>query len=203
MPLDIPPPNPPDAESGSGLPTPTLPDDVDKVPVVQADGSLAYETPATPDVAVPVTKILYTAAGGGLITKNNTTWQEVASALRLTIAATTGDVLEIGVNMQGDTANTYLSFDVATVVSGTLTNYAFQPSGANASNGGILGWGFQPNGVGGHPRAGSILYTAQAGDISGGNVIVTLACCNSTSTGKSIYASAANPLHFFVKNLRH
>jgi hypothetical protein len=47
----------------------------------------------------------------------------------------------------------------------------------------------------------SVQYVVQAGDISGGNVVLRLRYRTVSASNKTLYSSANIPLHWSVKNL--
>lgn len=137
----------------------------------------------------------------GNLTLNSTTWADVDTGIDLTIAAVAGDELEIGLSMgvRPSGAGISLALDVATIVSAAPVNYFATAGGATEVGAGA--WyreapTVNDASVPGGPRS----YTVQAGDISGGNVVLRLRYkVNSGSwTG---YATANLPLDFWVKNL--
>lgn len=124
-----------------------------------------------------------------------TTSAEISSALRLTIAATTGDVLQISMNgiakcgSGGEAAITSHTF-----VSGAITN-ACSPGTRPLGHGYV---GTVAAGV-----TGTILYVVQAGDIVSGNVTITPTYQNSGTTGGQLYADSVYGFQYTVVNLGH
>lgn len=118
----------------------------------------------------------------------------------ITIAATAGDYLEIGVSCRStDSDADSWGLDVATMVSGSPVNFLSSHSGT-ADTTGVGGW---YGGVS-NPRSvtGSVLYVVQSGDISGGNVTLRL-FGRASGGGKTIAASATGALEFWAKNHLH
>lgn len=121
---------------------------------------------------------------------------EASSALRVTVPAATGDLLVCFFDIYITPGNRSVVNGIATIVSGSIVNQF----------GGVLGNasmyvirvatdGNQANAVG-----GAVAYTVQAGDISGGNVTVSLTSCNET-TGGTAATLAANTNHPAVLTL--
>lgn len=128
----------------------------------------------------------------GDITINATGWQALDTGLDLTLAGVqAGDVIEfIPSFMANGSAGPNFSFDVATVVSGSIVNY-FGGSGSTSENG-IAGW-FAPGGVY-LGVTGSAFYTVQAADIAAGAVTLRLLIRSSSTTARTVLATSANPL---------
>jgi hypothetical protein len=116
----------------------------------------------------------------------NTDWQDVNTALDLTLTAQAGDILEVGVSGQWSSGGQTAWLDVVTRVSGSPVNSVAE-NGAAPANGagfGVDAW----FGIAGatHPCSGSVLYTLVSGDISGGTVTIRLrGRLNAASSGKT------------------
>ena len=141
----------------------------------------------------------YTA---GNITLNNTSWTDVSGPADLSVSASTGDLIEVGIScLWGSEAlESYLDF--ATRVGGSAVNYVSGGT-AGASNRGVVGWqSFMGPAGGGMNVAsvGSIIYAVQAGDISGGTVTLRLRFRTSSASNKTLFATSDIPLHLFVTN---
>ena len=144
---------------------------------------------------VTTTKVKYV---GGTYTLSSTTWANVhASNLDLTLAAVAGDVIEVGLSALGGNQNAELYLDAATIVSAAAVNYVGTAGGGTER--GVQAW-FLDNSINAS-AGGSVLYTVQAGDVSGGNVTVRLYYRASAAASKELFATSAIPLHFWMKNL--
>ena len=134
---------------------------------------------------------------------NSTTFAAVDSTnLNLTVAAATSDILELcfAARYGAETVNAFM--DVATIVSGSTTNWVSGGTG-NSADFGIGGWLLLSSVQG--TVGGSVMYTVQAGDVSGGNVTVRLMYRTSAASAKTLRAgtSQKDALFFSVKNLKH
>lgn len=135
---------------------------------------------------------------GGTYTLSSTSWADVhASNLDLTLAAAAGDVIEVGLSALGGNQNAELYLDAATIVSAAPVNYVGTAGGGTER--GVQAW-FLDNSINA-TAGGSVLYTVQAGDLDGGNVTVRLRYRASAAASKELFATAAIPLHFWMKNL--
>jgi hypothetical protein len=142
----------------------------------------------------------------GSITLNNTAaFAEVAAAsggpgtggLDLTIAAASGDVIQVSGVWEMSGATVGVAFDVASIVTGSAVNWIGQSSGSNANNGlmvypsaftGVLGF--------------SVLYTVQSGDISGGNIKLRLYYLSFAATNRLLVRTSTGPAFLAVANFK-
>jgi hypothetical protein len=111
-----------------------------------------------------------------------TTWAAFASdgTWDLVIPATAGDVLELGVSAAWNSGSAVYSYlDLGTIVSGSVVNWASTGTGSHTN--GVFSW-FVPNNNDYMDASGTVLYTVQSGDISGGNVTFRLYGKVSSST---------------------
>ncbi len=118
------------------------------------------------------------------------------------LTAAIGDVIEVGLSATSDhIAGTNTFFDVFSMISGAVVNsFASGVAAINTSTG-ISSW-WHSNAIAGQKSAGSVMYTLQAGDISGGIVIARLRYRNDgTTAARNLYGTAAMPLQFWAKNL--
>jgi len=117
----------------------------------------------------------------------------------ITLACATGDYIEAGLSAiaPNTTANS-MKFDVCTVVSAAAVNFFSNGTGTGSTNG-VSGWYCTLSVI--SKAMGSILYVAQAGDISGGNIVLRLTCFVSGS--RVLGATANQPLTFWARNLSH
>jgi hypothetical protein len=147
------------------------------------------------------------SVGGDITTNNPATMAELAAAtggpgtggLDLTIAAVAGDVLLVSGNLLvPNTTAVSLSFDIATWVTGAAVTWLGQTAGG-ASN---IGLGVVPTGVlGSVPIA--LQYVAQAGDLTGGNVVLRLHYRSGAATNRVVSRSVlGGPLTLGVANFK-
>lgn len=146
----------------------------------------------------PVVYDIETYAAGDITVSSTTAGADAANPPDLVVAAATGDLLMVGISARrNDTSGSSLRMDVATIVSAAVVNYISSGTGTPASTG-VSGWfmlGTVVQSVG-----GEMPYVVQAGDISGGNVTVSLRAWVSAA-GPILAAQAAAPLKFWVRNL--
>jgi hypothetical protein len=133
----------------------------------------------------------------GNLTVNNdlgNAWAAVDTGIDLTVAAIAGDVLSMNPLVLASTDNVSVLFDVGTIVSAAVVN---RVSGGTTY--GVSGWYLATgqNDSGGGP----IQYVVQAGDISGGNVVLRLLYKTVGAANRTLYATSDFPLHFSVVNL--
>jgi hypothetical protein len=140
---------------------------------------------------------------GDISVTSNTAGAALSGPSTLSIAAVTGDVLEVSVSTRTVTGNAVAAnrMDVATIVSAAAVNYLSTGSGTPASTGisalaQLVSTTILMN------RGCTIQYVVQAGDISGGNVELGLRSWNSAASQTVVVAGGSNtPLDFAVKNL--
>ena len=145
--------------------------------------------------------------GGDITLNSNVAYAEIAAAtggpgaggLDLTIAAAASDVLQVScVFTFANVTAVTVDFDIATWVSGAAVNWLGQ--GAGTTNDGIFRY---PTGVAGS-GAFHLQYVVQAGDVTGGNVVLRPHYLTSAATNRVLARSVASgPLLFSVANLKH
>lgn len=117
----------------------------------------------------------------------------------ITLAAASGDYIAVGVSAlcPNSTAQS-LKMDVCTVVSAAAVNFFSNGTGTGATNG-VPAW-YMTASLSAAKAGGVILYQAQSGDISGGNIVLRLICFG---TGTRIIgaSTATSPLEFWAQNL--
>lgn len=159
------------------------------------------------NAAVPVTTLVRTSGDISLTARNVRTALDAGGALDFTIAAATGDILEVIMNGAVSARNqsssvTNVKFTASTRVSG---------ADVNSLGGGYPSAWFAPDAAAAlgplSMVTGHAFYTVQAGDISGGNVTLRpyyLMDDGGVGTNRTLYAASGTlPLTFAVKNLRH
>lgn len=140
----------------------------------------------------------YNVYTGGDITFSSTTPAAVSGPTDLTVAAVTGDIVELAISaIINNTTAVSLGFDFATIVSASPVNYLSSGTGTPITIG-VMGW-FVPINQS-HPVSGGYKYVVQAGDISGGNVVFRL-YARVSSGSRVIAAAATTPLWTQATNL--
>lgn len=118
----------------------------------------------------------------------------------ITLAAVTGDYIEAGVAAlcPNSTAQS-LKMDVCTVVSAAAVNFFSNGTNTGATNG-VPAW-YMTASLSAAKAGGSVIYQAQSGDLSGGNIVLRLLCFG-TGTRTIGASTATSPLIFWAQNLR-
>jgi hypothetical protein len=123
----------------------------------------------------------------GSLTLNSTSETNVDTGLDLTLAAATGDIVTVHANaLWGNTAVIGM-VDVATIVAGSPVNYF--GVGLASTNQGLIGWSHQQAAY--EPWGGGATYVLQAGDISGGNVVLRLRYKTASAANLTLFATTA------------
>lgn len=136
----------------------------------------------------------------GHVTFSSTTPTALDTALDLTLAASVGDEIEVGVNgaWGGSGTTNYGALDVASLVAGSAVNW--WGTGIGGANYGIVGW-LSLNANQDRIFGGSKLRTIVAGDIASGYVTLRLFGWVTTAGSKQVFADTALPFQFWAKNL--
>ncbi len=140
-----------------------------------------------------------TSRTAGDVTMNSTAafTADVDTAMDLTVAAVTGDKVELQFHGSVGAEAVFVAFDFVTRVaaadvnfasSGNGTPYTYGIPGSRAEQGDNLSVN------------ASTLYTVQAGDISGGNVTFRLRYKTGTAADRTLYASAGTHARASAKN---
>ena len=134
---------------------------------------------------------------GAAPTLSSTSWADVSGPSDITLTAGTGDVVMVSLSTTWNNAGAPgAHLDVVTIVSATVTN-SFATAGApNNSHEGIGSWRNANTAV-----AGSFYYTLQAGDVSGGQVVLRLRGRLASAGTCSFFTGANFPMYFFATNL--
>ena len=136
----------------------------------------------------------------GDITLNQTAVTAVNTALDLTIAASAGDLVEVGISGLHNTGAPIVCYEIYTLPSGTPVN----PFGAGIAASladnkqGIAGWEIQNSGY--EQLTGGISKVLAAGDVSGGTTTLRLYYAKVNTTARTLFANADIPLKIWVKN---
>lgn len=141
--------------------------------------------------------VTYTA--GDLTVTNNQVWSDLG-VTDITLSATAGDIIEVGVafGVFNTTAQS-MSFDCATVVSGSVVNQISNGAAPSNTHFGVAGWRAVASTQ--NPVSGSVMYQLQSGDVSGGNVVLRMRVIMEGSIDRQVNATADRPFHWWAKNL--
>lgn len=132
---------------------------------------------------------------GGDITVPTGGFAELDSALRITLNAAAGDLIEVGLNglCTPGVAGVY-AFDIATIVSGAIQNRFA------AGSDGAAGWLSDVTVSTKHELTGSLWYTVQSADMVSGQVTVSLAGNRvSGAAAGTVSATATDPLLIYAR----
>lgn len=133
----------------------------------------------------------------GNVTLNSTTVANFDTGLDLTLnGVQAGDELEVGISALWNNENVTAYLDVATIVSGSPVNYVGDGLVA-ATNDGLMfcyTTGAVFKGIG-----GCDFYTLQAGDISGGSVLLRLRFRTGSAANKIMNASTQDPFKWYAR----
>lgn len=138
----------------------------------------------------------------GNLTLNTTTWANlptIGTSWDITLAAAAGDTIECSLSAVLDSAATNIFFDVVSIVSAAVTNSFSTGATPSDSNAGVSAW-YVPASIS-TKSGGSFMYTLQAGDVSGGNVVMRLRYRGDSATNRNLHATALFPLQFSAKKL--
>ena len=129
----------------------------------------------------------------GSLTLNNTAWANTSTTLDLTLAATTGDVLESSINALWNNEAVIGYLNAVCVTGGA----GFSTKIANTDNG-VQSWAgrvsvFLPTGA-------PAFRTALTGDLAGGNAIIRIRHRTATAANKVLLATTSNQLVHVARN---
>lgn len=183
--------------TGAGSPTeitdiPTA--EMDDTLVLAPDGAGGVEFRAETGGSAGV-DAAHTKRTAGDLTLNSTTWANVDTGMDITLPAATGDLIEASVSALAGAQAVSIYMDVATIVAGSPVNYFASSGGGSDTPAPWVGFASATTVI-----SGTVMYTVQAGDISGGNVVLRLRYRESSATNKIISGVAGIPLHFAAKN---
>lgn len=137
----------------------------------------------------------------GNITFNNTSWTEISSSLRLTIAAAAGDRILVGAAFYADAASNFAGVEAFTLDSSNARVTAFTAGGA--SDFGTPCWSVTQSAVTSQgPKGGSPApLTLASGDIDSGNVKVGFFYRQGTGANGTFRAGTTQPFVVWAINL--
>lgn len=130
-------------------------------------------------------------------------WQNFDTGTDITLAAASGDWVEVGLSLLASAVNNTLAWDVVTVVSAApVTSLAGKIAVASRPANGAMVW-YCPNSSGttgiNRPQGGSIMYQLGAGDVSGGNVLLRVQVNPINTTSRTVSANTNTPFEFWAK----
>lgn len=136
---------------------------------------------------------------GDITCTANNVWENMPGVGTLTLTASNGDLIEAGASFGVfNTTAQSISFDIATVVSGSPVHHLSDGAAPNDSNFGISAWRVPASAQG--SAGGSVMYTLQSSDITSGTVVLQLRDHPEGSTDRVVNATTTRPLHFWAKN---
>jgi hypothetical protein len=139
-------------------------------------------------------------ATSGFVTSGNVTVTTSFTQIgpELTVAAVTGDILVVDIEVLLANSSPDVQFDASTRVSGADANWWSTGTSSSRNPGGVGSWYVQ--GARFDSPHGSARYTVQAGDIVAGNVTVRLQAFSTAAT-RDMNANASYPLRWWLTNL--
>lgn len=158
-------------------------------------------------VALRAARLSRALAVGGNITCNSSggyadlaaaTGGPGAAGFDLTVSATTNDVLSVSAVLScPNTTAVGVFFDIGTLVAAAIVNYLGQSAGSNANN----GLATCASGISSMATP-AVQYVVQAGDLTGGSVVLRLLYLTSAASNRTLGRSISQgPLMFAVANL--
>lgn len=156
---------------------------------------LKWESPYYPGSSL---QRLTRTAGNFTLARNTATHTEISSLLRLTLAASIGDVLLIGlIALVDPTSGANNAIDSATIVSGAIVN--------QCSPGSYHEGHYYCSAALDILTSNPITYVVVSGDISGGNVTVSPTFMNNSggSADGTLFATTTHALTYWVMNMKH
>jgi hypothetical protein len=137
--------------------------------------------------------------GGDITVSSTTAGADLASLSDVVVAATTGDLLMIGLSARPETNNTSsLRLDVK-FITGATENYVSSETTTPSAQG-ISGWFWAASSTAGG-KGGEQFYIVQAADIASGNVTCSLRAWLSGAQNWVLAADSDAPFKFWVRNL--
>ena len=134
---------------------------------------------------------------------NTIGWQNFDTTIDITLAAATGNWVEVGLGAFTAAAVNTLAWDVVTVVGGSpVSSVAGAVAIASRPSNGNPGWYCPPSAsttAMNRTVSGSIMYQLGAGDVSGGNVVLRVQVNPNSTTARSVSANANTPFIFWAK----
>lgn len=146
-------------------------------------------------VRLPTVRQAYVTSGNLQLNVGTNTWGPLSGSPTLAIPAIAGDYVELSLTcLRQANANIYL--DVGVLVSGSIVRYLATGSSTPAGEGdpGLYHTALPA-------QSGVRGFTAQSGDISGGNVTFVVAIRNTSGASSLLLASTDNPFHWRAINL--
>lgn len=137
--------------------------------------------------------------GGDITCDANTVWEDLGIS-DITLTASTGDTIEVAFSAWANNSTAVqLHFDCVTIVSASPVNSIGSGGTPSDSNVGVAAWAIASSAAG--KSGGSVMYTLQSGDISGGTVTLRMRDKPNGSTDRVIGGTAVSPICFTAKNL--
>jgi len=162
-----------------------------------AGGARGPQGPAGTAIGTTLQR-LNRSAGNITLGASTVVMTEASSALRLTIPAVAGDVLDIdyaGIMANGNTSSE-AALDFCTIVSGAISHRAL--AGGSVGTGAYVGASTLAHGA-----AFSAKYVVVAGDIVAGQVTVSICFYNGNTAASTLYGNSTYSSLFSVVNLGH
>jgi hypothetical protein len=136
----------------------------------------------------------------GNLTLNSTNWADVSTSLDLTLAASSGDVIEVICSGLWNADAVQGDLDAVTVVSGSpVTSFATASAVTAGTGDGVGAW---LGSVSVQAQiSGSVFLTLASGDVSSGNVLIRMRYRTTTAANKILIATTSIPFIVAARNL--
>lgn len=135
---------------------------------------------------------------GNITVSNNTDPDTLDSGLDLTLGATAGDLVLVGVSaLWNDSGGNWTAMDACTMVSGAKTNYVSTAS-SSANGLGEMAWFGSPGDL--MHVGGQVPYTVVSGDITSGQITLRLLARNN-GVNRVLRGGSGDPVKFWATNL--
>lgn len=176
----------------------TAPSDGDSLVYDSASGLWVPQAVAGGSAAATEARSVRTA--GNLTPAGSTTWSAITTAHDVTIAASTGDKLLVGVSFYALLVATFTGIEMFTMNGSTRVNGI---TAGGASEFGTPAWSLPNSSFLGTelPVGGVTPYTVVAGDVFSGNVTLRLHYRQGGATSFTVRANSAQPFTVFAVNL--
>ena len=146
---------------------------------------------------------LFRRTSGNVALTGTTTWSDlttIGTGGDITMAASSGDLIEASLFALLNSDAVDMAFDVNTVVSSVKTNSlttgGTRPTAFTAFN--SSGWYVPASRI--EALTGSVFYVLQSGDVSGGNVTLRVQYAMNTATNRTLFGTTANPFQWYARN---
>lgn len=164
--------------------------------VSHASGDKWVQGATVRDIGPRYAEVTFTSSNFSLTA---TTPTVVDAGLDVTVAANAGDLVEVGVSGLLGQQGQFVTFDVYSRVSGSNVAPWGPGVAASLTPSGVQAW-YITNSAVENTLGGSIARVVTSSDVSSGSLTLRLMYCKATSTARTLYANANNPLKVWAIN---